>query len=138
MEGKRIGKHEVRFEEQDTVYVRVVGDVTPRELDEIFSLLQAYGEGRDRQYWLIEMAEAGTMSAESRRCASAWAPRLRIGGVAMFHIGFEQRIIANMLTHVYRLIGSLTYPVKMFDDEASARAWLESQRRRAGGASRTD
>ncbi|MCC6551500.1 MAG: STAS/SEC14 domain-containing protein [Polyangiaceae bacterium] len=124
----RFGCHELWFEDPDLVCFRVVGDVSARELEETFRMLLAHGEGRGPQLWLFEMAEAGAMNAEARRCAAEWTPRLWIGAVAMIHAGFEQRIVTTMLAHVYRLVGVLSYPVRSFDDEAAARAWLASVR----------
>lgn len=129
MESVKSGRHEVRFEEPDLVHIRVVGDLLASDLEVLYPILQRRSEGRARQLWLMEMAEAGTMTAESRRFSAGWVPRLRIGATAMVHVGFEQRIVTKMLTSVYRLFGVMDFPLKFFDDEASARAWLESQRR---------
>lgn len=129
MESVKSGRHEVRFEEPDIVHIRIVGELLVSDLEVLYPALQRYGEGLNRQLWLMDMAEAGTMSPESRRRSAEWVPRIRIGAAAMVHAGFEQRIITKMLTHVYRLLGVMNHPTRFFDDEASARAWLASQRR---------
>lgn len=126
---KRIGRHELRFEEPDLVHVRVVGDIGEHEVDEIFMELCSFGEGRPPQLWLMEMADAGSMNAASRRRSAYWMQRVQVGGVALIHLGFEQRIITQMLRHVFRLFTGVSYTLEIFHDGASARAWLVSLRR---------
>lgn len=129
MESVKSGRHEVRFEEPDLVIIRIVGELLVSDLEVFYPVLQRRFEGRGPQLWLMDMAEAGPMGAEARRYSAGWVPRLRLGATAMVHAGFQQRIITTMLTHAYRLFGAMSSPMKFFDDEASARAWLASQRR---------
>lgn len=129
MQTRSIGRHTLSFEEPDLARIRVVGDVTEHEVDEIFTALIASTEGRAPLLWLVDLAEGGMLSAASRRRAAYWRPRVRLGGVAVVHASFEQRVVIKMISHVLQLSGLVKSQLNAFDDEAAALAWLLSLRR---------
>ena len=128
----RIGSHTTWLEEPDLIVLRLAGDVSREDAEAInrrhFELI----EGREAIFMLVDMAGLGTDTAAGRKVTSEALTRMPLRGLAVCHAHMEARVMAKMIisgAELFKTEDSTDFPVGYFEDEPSARAWLEERRR---------
>ena len=128
----RIGTHTTWFEEPDLIVLRLAGDVDLEDAEAInrrhFELI----EGRESIFMLVDMAGLGTDTPAGRKVTSEALTRMPLRGLAVCHAQMEARVMAKMIitgTDLFKTEDSANFPTAFFDDEPSARAWIEERRR---------
>ncbi len=127
----RIGSHTTWFEEPDLIVLRLAGDVSREDAEEInrwhFELI----EGREAIFMLVDMAGLGTDTPAGRKVTSEALTRMPLRGLAVCHAHLEARVMAKMIitgADLFKTDESAEFPVSFFEDEPSARAWIAERR----------
>jgi hypothetical protein len=133
-----------RWEPPDTSYIAYIGDITGDHQRELIAASWRHRSGDiPHGFVLIDVSRLRRLSAEAREISSAHARQGPdatgpVRGTAIFGASFHIRVIANFGTKAYNLLKRQNdNPVRFFDTEAAARAWL-AERRVAANAQATD
>jgi hypothetical protein len=128
----RIGAHTTWLEEPDLIVLRLAGDVSLEDAEEInrrhFELIG----GRETIFMLVDMAGLGTDTPAGRKLTSEALTRMPLRALAVCHAHMEARVMAKMIitgTDLFKTDESADFPVGFFEDEPSARTWIEERRR---------
>jgi anti-anti-sigma regulatory factor len=128
----RIGSHTTWLEEPDLIVLRLAGDVSLENAEEInrrhFELIK----GHEAIFMLVDMAGLATDTPAGRKHTSEALTRMPLRALAVCHAHMEARVMAKMIitgSDLFKTEDSTDYPVSFFEDEPSARAWLEERRR---------
>lgn len=128
----RIGSHTTWLEEPDLIVLRLAGDVSRDDAEEInrrhFELI----EGREAIFMLVDMAGLGTDTPAGRKVTSEALTKMPLRGLAVCHAHMEARVMAKMIisgADLFKTEESAKFPTAFFEDEPSARAWIEERRR---------
>lgn len=130
-----IGKHRLRLEPPDIMFVTNDGDVSAEEATAISAQLEAFAQGKDLLLVLFNVERGKSVAPQARKEIVDSMSRLPVGGVAMVGAAFSQRVLATLMSKAMLLLHPAAPPLRFFSTEAEARAWL-SERRRAAGAPR--
>ena len=128
----RIGAHTTWLEDPDLIVLRLAGDVTLEDAEEINRRHFEIIEGRDAIFLLVDMAGLGTDTPAGRKVTSEALTRMPLRGLAVCHAHLEARVMAKMIitgADLFKTDESADFPVSFFEDEPSARAWIEERRR---------
>jgi anti-sigma regulatory factor (Ser/Thr protein kinase) len=126
-EAHRIGAHTTWLEEPDLIVLRLAGDVSQEDTEEINRRHFALIEGRESVIMLVDMVGLGTDTPAGRKITSEALTRMPIRGLAVCQARMEAKVMAKMViagVHLFQGEGEARFPVEYFEDEASARAWL--------------
>lgn len=128
----RIGSHTTWLEDPDLIVLRLAGDVSPEDAEEInrrhFELI---GD-RGAIFMLVDMAGLGTDTPAGRKITSEALTRMPLRGLAVCHAHLEARVMAKMIitgSELFKTDESADFPVGFFEDEPSARGWIEERRK---------
>jgi hypothetical protein len=120
----------IRWEEPDTCVTRFVGDVTEDELRRLLVEWNRMIAGRRYSFQLIDLSRFGGLSSEARKVARELKQEPHTRGTAIFGASWQARAITAIFTRAVNLIqGNTDNPLRFFDTEAQARAWLAERRR---------
>lgn len=128
----RIGSHTTWIEDPDLIVLRLAGDVSLEAAEEInrkhFELIK----DREAVYMLVDMAGLGTDTPAGRKVTSEALTRMPLRALAICHAHMEARVMAKMIitgTDLFKAEDSSKLPTAFFEDEPSARAWIEERRK---------
>jgi hypothetical protein len=127
----RIGAHATWFEEPDLIVLRLAGDVTREDAEEINIRHFAMIEGRDSVLMLVDMLGLGTDTPGGRKTTSEALNRMPLRALAVCQARVEAKVMAKMVIagmSLFKEGEKESFPVEFFDDEPAARSWLEGQR----------
>lgn len=122
------------------MYYVVRGSLSADELIAITAFRDEHAPGSPFLLVLGDLRELGAIPVESRKVAAHRLGQFPYGGIALFGASFQARVLAKLVLGAARLLGrDDRNPVRFFDTEAEARAWLAERARElasASGASR--
>ncbi|WP_309888253.1 hypothetical protein [Archangium sp.] len=123
----KFGTHEARFEEPDTLWVKIQGDTS---LKDATALSELYGEvgGRGPFYVVTDLREATTVDAEAREHVSKNINPGWFLGSIYIGAGFLHRAVAKSLSLMHYLTGRLTFELHFVSTEEEARVLLARER----------
>lgn len=127
----RIGAHTTWLEEPDLVVLRLAGDVSLEQAEEINHTHFDMIEGLESLFMLVDMAAMGTDTPAGRKTTSAALNQMPLRGLAVCRARMEARVMAKMIltgVDLFKDDEASRFPVQFFDDEAAARAWIDQQR----------
>jgi len=127
----RIGAHTTWIEEPDLIVLRLAGDVSPEDAEEINRKHFGLIAGRESVYMLVDMVGLGTDTPAGRKTTSEALTRMPIRGLAVCQARMEARVMAKMViagVDLFKEDESASFPVQYFEDEPAARAWIEELR----------
>ncbi|HYO12574.1 MAG TPA: hypothetical protein VE685_05205 [Thermoanaerobaculia bacterium] len=127
----RIGKQTTHFEEPDTIFMKMVGDVTAEEGLAINTKHTEYAQGRDRLFYLIDFSELESVPAPVRKAASETIKEFPLQGLAIFQAPLKARVLAKLILTAMKLFkgeDAAGAPVAFLDSEEEARAWIAKRR----------
>lgn len=126
-EAHRIGAHTTWLEEPDLIVLRLAGDVSQEDAEEINRRHFALIEGRESVTMLVDMVGLGTDTPAGRKITSEALTRMPLRGLAVCQARMEAKVMAKMViagVDLFQGEGNARFPVEYFEDEAAARAWL--------------
>jgi hypothetical protein len=128
--GYQVGQHYCVFEEPDTIFMRLGGDVSAEEGSVLNRIHADMGSNRDRLFLLIDMEKLGGMDPEVRKESGLMMKTLRLRGIAVFHASLKAKVFAKLIVSAMNIFKSSAEraPLEVFDSEAEARAWLQRRR----------
>lgn len=126
----KIGRHELRIEPPDIVFVRVAGDVTKSDAIGLLTLSERCSAERDYQFWLVEVRELGHIHPGARRQSGSWPLSTKHWGIVSFGVGFTQRLFARLLLGAAKVLRGEVETVVGVSQEEEARAWISEERMR--------
>jgi hypothetical protein len=127
---QHFGQHTVRFEQPALFFFRAQGDFSPSEMKGVAAFIHEHAVGLPHLFVLCDARGLGDISAESRKAAISVSKGLPYRGIATFGASFHARMVAKLLVGAAQLLfGSSDNPVRFFDTEAEARAWLRERTR---------
>ena len=123
-----------RWEPPDLSHIVYIGDITADHTRGLLAESLRHVSGKPYTLALIDVSRLRHLSPESREIGKAHAregpdgrPPLR--GTAIFGASFHIRVIAQFGTMAYSLLKRHTdNPIRFFETEAEARAWLAKRR----------
>jgi hypothetical protein len=128
----RIGAHTTWLEDPDLIVLRLAGDVSLDDAEEInrrhFELI---GD-REAIFLLVDMAGLGADTPAGRKLTSEALTRMPLRGLAVCHAHLEARVMAKMVitgAELFKTEETAKFPVSFFDDEPPARVWIEERRK---------
>jgi anti-anti-sigma regulatory factor len=124
---ERIGRQLTAFEEPDIIYMKFVGDVTDDEVRAINDLHLEICKGRDRVFFLVDMAELSTLSSSVRKAAIEALNQMPLQGLSIYQAPMTARVLAKLIITGMRLFGK-HIPLQFSDTEAEAREWIAQRR----------
>lgn len=124
-----IGRHRIRFEPPDLVFVINDGEISRDQATELIGRVQVFAEGKDRVFLMFDLERSGHIEPAARKIVVDSFGRMRVGGIAMFGASFTHRVIASLMMKATGIFFSSPLDVHFFASEADARAWIDERRR---------
>jgi len=127
-----VGQHVVEIHPPDQFLFRIVGDVSPAEVVEVFDLMQAFASGVSRFYWLMDISGMGEVRGEARLAGASAVLPSNFAALVMFGGNFQQRTVAQLAALAGERLRRRKGPTKthFVEDEAEAFAWANAHRDR--------
>jgi hypothetical protein len=123
-EQQQIGQHTVGFE-APLFTIRAGGDLTPADVRGIARFMNERAAGLPYVMMLGDVRRLGAIPPETRKETLKVGGKLSYGGIATFGATFQVRILTKLILGAAKLlIGRGSVPIRYFDTEAEARAWL--------------
>jgi hypothetical protein len=126
-----IGKHLV-ITDQDVVSVHLDGAVSPAEMLALHRLYEVRLRLHPRLFSVLHVARVVPPSPEVRKLMADWRRRHKVAGTAVIGAGLAVRTIATLYLRAVEMLGLRTWPVRFFDSEQAAQAYLRELRSRSG------
>ena len=126
----RIGKHDVRLEPPSLAVMIFHGDITADDMRAIGPWLRRVTEERGPLLILSDVGALGDIPADARRALIERGDWIPCKALAICRAGFRARVVLHILIATMKLVSKGTLgPVRFFEAEPEARAWLEGLRR---------
>src|SRR5262249_38644778 len=123
-----MNKHFVRYEPPDIAFWRFVGDLSEADMQGLLNEIFAQAAGREYLLLLVDFSSMGRPSPAARRLGVEKTP-FDGRGTAIFAASASLRILAITVSTAYNLLAKRTNnPIRFFDTEVQARAWLDQRR----------
>ncbi|HBL29438.1 MAG TPA: hypothetical protein DD490_21610 [Acidobacteria bacterium] len=125
------GKHLTFFEEPDTIYMRLSGDVNDAEGLEVLRRHCAMAEGRKMMFYLMDCPDMAGLTPGARKSVAQLLKDMPLYGTAAFKAGIKARVIAKLVVTALNLFRKETVnnnPLEFFDTEEEARQWIAERR----------
>jgi hypothetical protein len=135
----RIGVHEITWEPPHIFVVRLVGDVSGEETNQVFDVFERWAAGGPRAFWLVDLDRVGEMPSEARKAGGERTARSAAADIVCVGGSFEQRLVMKLAVTAAQLLAGWrnSAPPTFKATEAEARAWIE-ERRAALAAAKAD
>lgn len=130
----RIGAHTTWLEDPDLIVLRLAGDVSLEDAEEINRRHFALSEGRAGVFMLVDMLGLGSDTPAGRKTTSEALTRMPLRGLAVCQARMEAKVMAKMViagVTLFKEAETGRFPVEYFAAEAEARAWINGLRERA-------
>lgn len=124
-------------EEPHIVVWRLHGEPTVEQVRQIYDVQKRFCEGRQHVFLLIDSTGLTRLSRQARQALTD-APlpggvMMPIRGIAVFGASFTLRIMGEMLAKAAEILQKVHIPpIRFFEHEAQARAWLTERSRELG------
>lgn len=128
-EWKSIGTHLLRVEPPDLLFIRQRGPFLLEQCVLIFDEARKLAAAAGPILWLTDARELGEVAPDTRRFIGESGSDQFTRASAVFGLSFTQRAVAQFVSKAVALIrGGKPVPLKFFETEAEARAWLAEHR----------
>ncbi|QRN98541.1 STAS/SEC14 domain-containing protein [Archangium violaceum] len=122
-----IGTHYIRFEQPDTLFIKIKGDIGLEEVKQLVDICRELAEKKPF-YLITDLAEIGTIPSEARGYASKNIRQDWYLGVAYIGANFVAKAAAKGLALMMYFTGKPSFDLEFVHDENEARAALSRQR----------
>lgn len=127
---RRFGPHFLRSESNNTYRVVFDGDVTGKQLGELFTTVPPDMDPNACTLMLVDVRKLGTVRPAATHGHKPAAPK-ETSYLAYIGATFTARVMTNMFINAIQLLAGRKWIVyAFFDDEARARAWLAEMRQK--------
>jgi hypothetical protein len=124
------GRHTLTLEPPTLLHWIPRGDVSALEIERFAAFVREHTRGLPFVFIMNAVADLGLVPAGTRKIIQREVPRLPIRGLAYYGGGFQKRILLKLILAPLRILSPDTrIPVRFFDTEAEARAWLAERGR---------
>ncbi|MDI1449941.1 hypothetical protein [Polyangium sp. 6x1] len=127
MKTHHIGRHTLIYGDDDVSTMIYRGPVSCDEMRAVLAT-EDLSNVPDAVLLICDMREFGGMDGETRRLGATNPKPAKRYFTAYLGGGFSMRVFVNMWNRATNFIHGEKYVAGFFEDEASARAWLLSQR----------
>ena len=128
--GEEQGKSVISREGADICRWSFVGDISAEEMRRLLAIQKSLMEGCDRVLLIIDMSKTGSVSADARK-VGAEPSNVKVIGTAIFGASLHIRMIAKLVTTASAVLRKASHeesPVRFFETEKEALAWLDVRR----------
>lgn len=128
------GASAVRREALDICRWTFVGDISGDEMRRLFEVQKEVMKGAPHLLLLIDLSRVGNVSPEARKVGAANNLEEKALGTAIFGASLHVRMLATLVTmagSVLRKLKATDSPVRFFETEREALAWLNERRAEA-------
>lgn len=118
------------WEAPDIVNVRYVGALRPEHLNAARDEAASWIRGVPYFFTLLDVTKLGAVSTEARRAMAQNGENAKhMRGIAIVGASFHFRALGNMVAKAIAILHRhADNPVRFFETEEEARAWLEERR----------
>jgi hypothetical protein len=131
MSANVIGPHATAFEEPDTIWLRLAGEVTADQGKALNQWHREYGKGCRNVFYLADFSALEGIDPVARREAAAAVQKLPVGGVAVYSASLRARVLAKLIftpVNLFRSTADAAVPIRFFETADEARAWINGRR----------
>jgi hypothetical protein len=125
------GQTSLRFEPPDLFFLVTVGEMTPAAISALYDEIDRLAAGKDHLFSILDVRRSAVASPEARRIMLARGQKLPFRGTALIGAKGPVQAIASLLFRAISLLkpAGKDDPVRFFDTEGEARAWIAERRR---------
>jgi len=125
-----VGSHTTWFEEPDLIGLRLAGDVSLQESEELAREHLGMAQGREAIFMLVDMAGYGSGTPAGRKVTSEALYRMPVHGIALYRAKLTSKVMAKLVFAGVKLFRKdrQGLPIEFFADETEARTWIEAKR----------
>lgn len=123
-----VAGHGLEIHPPDVVLVRWRGLVTPRDLELLFSAMEARCDSWPVLMTISDHTKLQTMPARTRKLLPALARSLPLRGGVSFGGSLVLAATGALVNKMINLLGGHDNPFAHVDDEAAAHAWITRRR----------
>ncbi len=135
MSERQVGRHSIGFEPPALLRFVIHGDVLPEDGEAFTEFAREHTSGRPFVLLMADLSQLGGIPVHTRKNARRQAEGIPYRGMAFHGASLSARVFAKLVLGAMRLIsGETDNPVRFFDTEAEARAWLTERARALSGA----
>jgi hypothetical protein len=132
-----MGQVLVHEEPHDIFVARYVGDVSGADVVRLTEELQRRMAGKPHAFLLSDFHHLGRVSADARSAGVDMLRDLHLRGTAIIGASVHIRVISKLVFKATELLNkSVERPMRFFDTEAEALAWLTERSRELAPPSR--
>jgi hypothetical protein len=125
----RVGGSSFRFEPPDLCIWTLVGDISAETVRALLDEQHRAVSGMPAVFSLVFASKVGSVSKEARKESTEVRPGINARGVAYIGASFPVRVLAILVTKANELLNrAVENPLRFFNTEAEARAWIEQRR----------
>ncbi len=127
-----VGNHSVRFEHPDILHMRIKGDLTTEQVEELLSIDDAFPQLSNGAFALIDIAEAGRPNLEILKSPSIMNKMKGYRAFVYYRALFQHRTVVDLVRKVSRALklSISNTPLMAFATESEARVWIGLERGR--------
>lgn len=135
-EKDHVGVQVTRFEAPDIIFMKLKGDVSEDEGQELNRRHREFGHGLNHVFFLIDLEELDKLPPGVRKASTETLRDLPTRGIAIYRAPFKARVIAKMIITALNLFRGSEgkHSVEFADSEEQARSWIAAQRARVSEA----
>lgn len=131
--GQKDARVELGIDSNGIVVLRFTVDIDEERMREAIAFVRRGAEATGRVLILCDYQGARSIEPAARAMVLEGLRGVRLEAVAFVGVSFHLRVLATLMTKVFQIVTKQSYPVRFFDTETEARAWLLDQRRARGG-----
>lgn len=127
-ETHEVGTHLITIEDAGIFHARWRGIY---ELSDVIEIIRLGVEAQERFgniFVIMDLSEAVDATHEARRHMMRYSDQKPFLGTAYVGGPFKIRVMANLVSRAWNLVREVKHPVKNFETEAEARAWIAEMR----------
>lgn len=124
-----IGTHRISVE-ADVMLIRLVGMLTLADVRLIAVLQEQILAQYGRLFVIADLHQASGFSPEGRKFLVEWNRSHTITAIAQYGVGLLSQTISNLVAGATRLLGGKVPAIQNVKDEAEARAFVASEKRK--------
>lgn len=129
-----IGAHSLRFEAPDVVHVKVVGDLTLAEVQQLLRIDDEFPVPNKGFFALVDIAAAGKPNLDILKSQEMLKQMTGYRAMVYYRAQFQHRTVVELVTKVAKSLklSLANTPLVAFAQEKEAREWIDGHRREHG------
>jgi hypothetical protein len=126
-----IGTHALRFEAPDIVHMKIVGDLTLAEVQQLLRIDDEFPVPNKGFYALLDIAAAGKPNLEILKSQEMLKQMTGYRAMVYYRAQFQHRTVVELVTKVAKSLklSLANTPLVAFAEEKEARDWIDARRR---------